>query len=150
VYLFPGHVVWVTHFVVHEEHRRKGIAGRMCNLAWDHDEPFACGLVTSHPYAVRALEKGTNAVCTPSAIALHAKNIVKMSAIPYVQECPLVIEPSRSIIKTSFFVDHTELNQLIAKEKCWQLGELEDGDEFFAFTFSSLKQEADFHAVVVV
>lgn len=52
------------------------------------------------------------------------------------QNRELVVSGKESIIKSNFHVDHTEVNQLIAKDPSWALGTLEDGDEFFAFIFS--------------
>jgi len=42
------------------------------------------------------------------------------------------------VVQANFFIDHREVNELIGQyidEGQWNLGQLEDGDEFFAFTF---------------
>lgn len=52
-----GYVIWVTQLCVHKDHRGSGVGKALCAHGWQTDGDFASGLVTSHPYAVCALEK---------------------------------------------------------------------------------------------
>jgi hypothetical protein len=61
---------------------------------------------------------------------------VAASGIPYVKGKKLIMSGTTAIIDTQFFVDHTEVNDLLGKQEDWKLGPLEDGQEFFAFVFS--------------
>lgn len=55
------------------------------------------------------------------------------------QSARLIVSGNASLIKTDFFVDHSELLPLLEQEsktRGWALGELLEGHEFFAFSFS--------------
>ncbi|GLC38903.1 hypothetical protein PLESTM_000794300 [Pleodorina starrii] len=133
---YPGHgsVCWITQVVVSASHRSHGIGSRLCRIAWSScTNDFACGLVSSHPHAVRALECATERLCDLDAITEHAAGLIEASDIPYMQNRRVV----QHTVDTQFYVDHTEVNQLIKKQVNWTLGELADGHEFFAFTFMS-------------
>lgn len=129
-----GAVSWITQLVVSVNYRSHGIAGRLCRLGWAScKNDFACGLVTSHPHAVRALERATVRLCDMDGVKQHAAGLIAASGIPYVQGCTV----ADCKIDTQFHVDHTEINEFIRQEKNWMLGgkDLPDGKEFFAFTF---------------
>ena len=132
-----SYVSWITQLVVSSDHRSRGVASSLCRHAWDINADFACGLVTSHPHAVRALERATRRVCDTEAIMAHGDGLAAASGIPYLKDLKVSVGCK---INTSFFVDHTEVNILI-EEKIragqWDLGRLQDGEEFFAFTFAS-------------
>lgn len=130
-------VTWITQLVVSSVHRGKGIGSQLCCHSWATGSDFACGLVTSHPYAVRALERATGRLCCSRTIVMeHGKALVRESGIPYVQGCEVILpESGGCLINTVFFVDHTDVNQLITQQHDWELGSLPDGHEFFAFTF---------------
>lgn len=103
-------------------------AGEKSTLAW--------GLMSSHPYAVRALESATQRKCDPRMISTYAKDLIIASGIPHFQKCQIDIKESRSLIHSNFFVDHTEVNEIVVRlGNEWKLGTLGEGDEFFAFTF---------------
>jgi GNAT superfamily N-acetyltransferase len=129
-----GFAVWVTQLVVRKDMRSKGIATEMLAKVWTKDN-VAWGLVSSHPHTVRALERATQRICVPQIINKHAELLMKASEIPYIQGCKFTITESQSVMHTNYFTDHTEVNDYLCKEKTWGLGKLEDGDEFFAFTF---------------
>eukprot|EP00026_Physarum_polycephalum_P015177 Phypoly_transcript_15801.p1 GENE.Phypoly_transcript_15801~~Phypoly_transcript_15801.p1 ORF type:complete len:228 (+),score=21.34 Phypoly_transcript_15801:116-799(+) len=131
-----GIASWITQLVVHSAHRSKGIATQLCSLVWQRDN-VAWGLITSHPYAVRALEHATGKKCDPVVIALHAAALVDASGVPYVQGKHLRSSADESVIETDFHVDHTEVDALVAQIPAWRLGKLNVGDEYFAFTFKT-------------
>jgi hypothetical protein len=138
-----GHACWITQLCVDKNFRNQGIAKRLCGMVWAADDDVASGLITSHPYAVRALEAATGERCQVAAIREHASALISASGVPYVQK--LVLESKGVTINTNFFVDHSEINLLIDQEIKrtddgrfpWELGTLPDGHEFFAFTFHS-------------
>jgi hypothetical protein len=132
-----GTVSWITQLVVHSSYRSQGIASTLCRMAWDIQADFACGLVTSHPHAVRALERATQRRCDPAVIQQHAEGLIEASGIPYLRGCSLPRPGESCAISTGFFVDHTEVNQLLGRMRGWRLGSLLDGEEFFAATFSA-------------
>jgi len=103
-------------------------------MCWQVDAT-AWGLVTSHPYAVKAIETATSRRCDPALIARRAAALVESSRVPYASTHELRCDNSQSLINTQFYVDHSEVNDIISRLNDWPLGLLEDGYEFFAFTF---------------
>jgi Acetyltransferase (GNAT) family len=130
---------WITQLVVDRDYRRMKIASKLCSDSnASRDGPF--GLVTSHPYAVRALERAAGRVCNPSRGQEHAADMISKSKIPYMikREAQFSTqEGCENAIFTGFLVDHTEVNEALQSQKDWMLGELPEGHEFFAFTFPS-------------
>ena len=101
--------VWVTQLVVHSDHRHQGIAQRLCALSWEpHSD--AWGLVSSHPYAVRALETATARFCDASWIKERAAALVSSCPVTYIQGAKLASEGTQ--IDTQFFVDHAKVNEI--------------------------------------
>ena len=108
---------------------------------------FAWGLVTANPYAVRALEKATRRRCRPARIKRSTRRLHRLGCehVGYVNEQTEVdVGPGRSRIRTDFFLDHSDLGEMIARvrsdDKPWLLGSLPEGWEWFAFTFSDQDQ----------
>mmetsp|Transcript_14626 Transcript_14626/g.31873 ORF Transcript_14626/g.31873 Transcript_14626/m.31873 type:complete len:222 (+) Transcript_14626:115-780(+) len=132
-------VTWITQLCVHTDHRSRGIASRLCRLSWDIRSNFACGLVSSHPHAVRALERATQLRCDPELSMRHASGLVEACEVPYVRGCAMS-SSGACAINTSYFVDHTCVNQLVADTPDWRLGALGDGEEYFAFVFGKRAQ----------
>jgi len=130
-----GEACWITQLVVAANARGNGLATQLVNTAID-PRALAWGLATSHPHAVRSLERATKTKCNPSLIGLYASSLVEASGIPYVQNRRIVANESGSIIDTEFFVDHTEVNAFRSKESGWHMGSLNDGEEYLAFVFA--------------
>jgi len=127
---------WITQLVVDSRFRHRGIAKTLCKMAWD-DRCTAWGIVTSHPFAVRALEKITGFKCSIELIAQQAESLIEEAGVPYIDASRLRISESKCAIDTEYFVDHEEVNSLVSAEADWLLGTLNDGEEFFAFVFRS-------------
>lgn len=142
-----GVVSWVTQFVIHEDHRKIGVGKALLFSIWGFSDHFTWGLVTANPYAVRALEKATRRRCDATRIA---KNHTKLLAIgaehaPYVRkEMEHSVDKNESRINTEFYVDHSHLpemvNNVVAADKPWKLGDLPEGWEWLAFTFNDQPQ----------
>ena len=125
-----GRVDWITQLVVDAKYRSVGIAKCLCRHALSL-ESFACGIVTSHPHAVRALESATMRRCDIGLAREYFQELIEQSGIPYVQGKRFV---GPALIDTGFNVDHRELKKLYGAS--WSLGEILDGHEYFAFTFN--------------
>lgn len=144
-----GVVSWITQFVVHESHRHRGIGKALLFSIWGFSDHFSWGLVTANPYAVRALEKATRRRCQAGRIAKNHRKLLAIGAnhVPYIrEEMERSINKEESRVNTSFLVDHSELSEMLASVvtdgKPWQLGELPEGWEWFAFTFNDQDQLA--------
>lgn len=136
-----GVVTWVTQLVVHQKFRNKGIAKQILLSVWGFTDHNIWGIVTANPYAIRALEKVTRRRVVPDRI-LKEENLLKKFAytnISYIDEgTEFELNPSTSKVNTQFFVDHSEVPKQIedvANSAPWLLGDIEEGWEWFAFTF---------------
>jgi 2-polyprenyl-3-methyl-5-hydroxy-6-metoxy-1,4-benzoquinol methylase/GNAT superfamily N-acetyltransferase len=142
-----GSVAWVTQLVVHEEHRRQDVGKTLLFTIWRFTDHFAWGILSANPYAIRALEKATRRRCLPIRIQVDTRQLLKLGKrmIPYVKASKeLVVNNNESRINTQFFLDHSELpDMLSAVINCdhpWQLGPLPEGWEWFAFNFRDQPQ----------
>ena len=142
-----GIVSWVTQLVVHEQYRQRNVAKTLLFSVWGMSDHFAWGLVTASPYAVRALEKATRRRCLPARVRRNHRKLHQLGCkhVGYINEQTQIdVRPDRSRIQTDFFLDHSDLAQMIARarsdDKPWLLGSLPEGWEWFAFTFSDQDQ----------
>lgn len=127
-----GKVCWITQLVVDSNIRNRGVAKNLLNISFDPDCRI-CGLVTSHPFAIRSLEKATGFKVEPTIISAFAPSLIQSTSIPYIRDRPVYCSNTNCVIDTEFFVDHTEILQLLEKEPNWIMGDLPEGHEFFAF-----------------
>lgn len=136
-----GFVTWVTQFVVHADHRGQGLGTRLLRAIWSVSDQYAWGLVTANPYAVRALEKATLRDCNPVRIRLSSPQLFEAAKpyLSYVAEAEAQLRSSTTAFNTNFPVDHSNsidaLHELQSKG-AWLLGDLEESEEWMAFTFS--------------
>ncbi len=136
-----GVVSWVTQLVIHESHRRLDVGKTLLFSIWGFSDHFAWGLLTANPYAIRALEKATRRRCTPERIGRNKKKLksIGIEQTTYVREDTTVDVTSEvSRINTNFFLDHSQLPAMLAAAResvPWLLGNIDDGWEWFAFTF---------------
>jgi 2-polyprenyl-3-methyl-5-hydroxy-6-metoxy-1,4-benzoquinol methylase len=141
-----GMVSWVTQLVVDEAHRQKSVAKKLLFTIWQFSDHFAWGLLTANPYAVRALEKATRRRCIPARIRTDHAALLALGAeiAPYVRRSTETnVTASESRINTEFYLDHSQLSEMLLRvagpDRPWQLGPLEEGWEWFAFTFHDQK-----------
>lgn len=134
-------VVWITQLVVHTEHRAKGLGTKLIRAAFDATMDSACGMVSSHPHAIRAFESATGLKIDPTVvIASNLRGLIRESKIGYLvnaisKENALNISAGQCTIDTSFFVDHTDVNQKLDEERAkgtWDLGQLSETSNYFS------------------
>lgn len=142
-----GMVSWVTQLVVHEEHRRSDVGKTLLFTIWQFTDHFAWGLITANPYAIRALEKATRRRCSPPQIANHRDTMAKLGTqvVSYVEpSTEIIITSHESRVNTAFFLDHSGLQEMLLSaegvNKPWVMGPLQEGWEWFAFTFRNQQQ----------
>ena len=107
----------------------------------------AWGIVSSNPYAIRALEKATRRRTDPVRIKKNYRKLLNISAefTPYINsETEIKINKETSQINTNFYVDHSnnesKIKNIVSQDVKWTLGNLKDGWEWFAFTFNDQEQ----------
>ena len=142
-----GIITWVTQLVVHKEHRNKGIAKRLLFSIWGFSDHFAWGIVSANPYAIRALEKATRRRAKTIRIKRNARKLLGVGKenVPFINEDTKVcVDKEKSVIDTGFFVDHSDtlemLKNVTSDDLPWELGYIEEGWEWFAFTFNDQPQ----------
>lgn len=142
-----GVVSWVTQFVIHIDHRNKGVGKALLFSIWGFSNHFSWGLVTANPYAVRALEKATRRRCSSQRIKKNYRKLLAIGAehVPYINaEIECKIDNNNSQVNTKFYLDHSELKEMlesvVSDEKPWLLGDLREGWEWLAFTFNDQGQ----------
>ena len=142
-----GWISWVTQLVVHKDHRNRGVGKRLLFSIWGFSTHFAWGIISANPYAIRALEKATRRRCSPKRISQNHRKLHRLGAenIPYVKpDTQLEITADACRINTRFFVDHSTLLEKLERatsgETPWLLGTIDEGWEWFAFTFRDQSQ----------
>lgn len=142
-----GVVTWVTQLVVHKDYRHNGIAKNILFSIWGLSNHYAWGIVSANPYAVRALEKATRRRAKPVRIRrnwIKLRNIGRKN-VPFITDDTIFqITDDTSIVNTEFYVDHgdteTMLQNVTQSDIPWSLGDIDDGWEWFAFTFRDQEQ----------
>lgn len=136
-----GYVTWVTQFVVHSDHRNRGLGTRLLRAIWSQSDQYAWGLVTANPFAVRALENATLRRCNLERIKkgwpeLHG---VATHILDYVSGTSIDPSSVSTAIDTKFPLDHKDTNNALSALKKndvkWCLGNIKDTEEWAAFTF---------------
>lgn len=139
-----GRVMWVSQLVVHETHRNNRVGTQLLYCVWQFSGCYAWGLATANPLAVRALETATRRPCRSSVIRELGAELLPDIArhVDYVPET-LAMENDRTApkVNTGFFLDLETIPQLrddaARKDRRWDLGTIEPGQEWLACTFSS-------------
>ncbi len=141
-----GNISWVTQLVVHEHYRHLGIGKNLLFAIWGLSDHFAWGILSSSPYAIRALEKATRRRCIPKKILANERKLTRFGQdnIFFFADKKIEITHKVSKCKTDFFANLSELDNMLSNvtsEKVpWLLGPLEEGWEWFAFTFQDQDQ----------
>ena len=142
-----GYITWVTQLVVHKDYRNRGIAERLLFSIWGFSDHYAWGIVSANPYAIRALEKATRRRAKTLRIKQNSKKLLNVGKqnVPFIHDdTELCVDENQSVINTQFFVDHSEtlkrLEDVISEDIPWELGQIDEGWEWFAFTFNDQPQ----------
>jgi 2-polyprenyl-3-methyl-5-hydroxy-6-metoxy-1,4-benzoquinol methylase/GNAT superfamily N-acetyltransferase len=140
-------IIWVTQFVIHLDYRNTGIGKRLLFSIWGLSSYFSWGLLTANPYAIRALEKATRRRCEPLRIKKNNHQLLNFGKkyVNYIDDETIqIVSSDESKINTKFFVDHSELDNMMknvsSMDSPWKLGEIDEGWEWFAFTFYDQSQ----------
>lgn len=60
ILIIEGKGGWITQLVVHSEHRNKKVATNMIERVWRDNNLLALGVVSSHPYSIKAVQTASN------------------------------------------------------------------------------------------
>jgi 2-polyprenyl-3-methyl-5-hydroxy-6-metoxy-1,4-benzoquinol methylase len=140
-----GRVAWVTQLVVSTTFRRERVATNLLYGVWQFTDCYAWGLATANPFAVRALETATRRPCLLSEIRRRGPEVITHLAdrVTYIPGALRTDNNGRVAprVDSQFFVDHSGLADMrkaaIRDGRRWALGNLGEGEEWFACTFGS-------------
>lgn len=142
-----GLIAWVTQLVVHKEYRHKGIGKNLLFSIWRFSNNFAWGILTSSPYAIRALEKATRRRCVPKRIKKNSRMLINFGIknVSYLGEgMDIKISDADAMVNTCFYADHSQLDEMIknvtSEKTPWLFSQLDEGWEWIAFTFKDQEQ----------
>lgn len=135
-------ISWITQLVVHQDYRKIGIGKTLLFSFWGFSNDYAWGIMSSNPYAIRALEKATYRRVDLSIMKKKENTITKFGIenVSYLDEnSEFVINSKNSKVNTKFPSDISKVDEKlsnVSKSIPWILGEIEEGWEWFAFTFN--------------
>jgi hypothetical protein len=127
--------VWITQLVVDSNHRHQNLAKKLIYQCCCDARVDICGLVTSHPYAVRALERATKRPVIREYVLAEADAICRATGVGYLANSKFHFDLGKTVIRTNFYVDHTEILAILQAYDGWNLGPVCDGEEFVAIVF---------------
>ncbi len=139
-----GRVAWVTQLVVDSSFREARVATNLLFGVWEFSDCYAWGLATPNPFAVRALETATRRPVRASMVREYGAEVLESLArhITYIPAALCVDDTGRAVPKvdTEFFVDLGDLPKMredaARADRPWDLGTINDGEEWLACTFS--------------
>jgi len=136
------YITWMLQLVVKKEYRGNHIGTKMMQSIWGLSDSYACGLYTSNPMTIRALEEAT---MRPINVKLITKHFEKLRDVAYdVMDSTEWLDTYKDgIVNTSFPTNHEDLSSRIERsyrDRRFPLNKnLPEGHEWFAFTFRSQK-----------
>jgi SAM-dependent methyltransferase len=138
-----GPVAWISQLVVHETYRNARLATILLRSIWEFSDYYAWGLVTANPFAVRALEAASRRRVRRRDVRRLGPAIASALAqiVDYIPPTLKTDDQGREapVVDTKFFVSHNELPNMqknaARSDRPWELGNLEEGEEWFACTF---------------
>ena len=136
-------VSWVTQLVVHGDFRQQGVGKTLLFSFWGFSNDYAWGIMSSNPYAIRALEKATYRRVQPTIMKKKEQSIVRFGVenVSYLDENTEFVVNSKNCKVNTYFPSsllrvHEKLANVTKEDIPWLLGDIEEGWEWFAFTFN--------------
>lgn len=125
--------IWVTQLVVDALFRVRRIARTLLKNCFGRSDVWG-GLLSSHPYAVRAFEAATECACDPTLILRIGLAVLQAADIDYAANAATTgFQRSQCVLDTQFFVNHSNILRLLRGNTLggWTLGnDLRDGEGF--------------------
>jgi SAM-dependent methyltransferase/GNAT superfamily N-acetyltransferase len=138
-----GVASWVLQLVVHSDYRRMGVGKRLLQSIWGFSNDRAWGLATANPLTIKTLESSTFRKVNPKTIAKNIDIILELvDDVSFVEKTSVVVSGDSSIVDTKFYADHSSIPELLNKFSDWNLGNIEEGEEWLAFVFQGQQERA--------
>ena len=130
----------IIQLVVDKNTRREKIASRLMQSIWGFTDDFAWGIITPNPCTVKTLESVTYRKCNPFIIKNNLSSLDEvLDTVHYLSKEKIYVSDNFSKINTEFFVDRKDCDIKTIYDEKWELGDLDEGYEWFAFTFKDQK-----------
>jgi len=129
----PDSGIWVTQLVVDALFRGRRIARTLLRNCFGPSDVWG-GLLSSHPYAVRAFEAASVCVCDPTLVLRIGLTVLEAADIDYAANALATgFQRNQCVLDTQFFVNHSDIQRLLEGNTLgdWTLGnDLRNGEEF--------------------
>lgn len=134
-----GYLTWILQLVVKVEFRGNHIGTKLMHSIWNLSDSYACGLYTSNPKTIKALEKATMRNVDVNYISRNLKYI-KNALYDLFPDTHWIEESKNGLVNTKFYIDHSEINKKIRNtypNNSFPLEQnLPEGYEWLAITFN--------------
>ena len=125
--------IWVTQLVVDALFRGRHVARTLLKNCFGRSDVWG-GLLSSHPYAVRAFEAASECKCDPTLVLRIGLTILEAADVDYAANALATgFQRNQCVMDTQFFVNHSDITRLLEGNTLgdWTLGnDLCDGEEF--------------------
>ena len=102
-------ISWITQLVVHSNYRRRKIGKTLLFSFWGFSDDYAWGIMSSNPYAIRALEKATIRRVNPKMIKRRESTLKKFGIenIHFLSDdTEFIVSDTTSKVNTNFPSDN--------------------------------------------
>ena len=134
-----GVLTWILQLVVKKEYRGNHIGTKLMHSIWNLSDSYACGLYTSNPKTIKALEKATMRSVNVNEISRNLKYL-KENLNDIFSDNSWINESKNGMVNTEFFIDHSNISKIIKNtypNNTFPLEEnLPEGYEWLAITFN--------------
>ena len=134
-----GYLTWILQLVVKKEYRGNHIGAKLMHSIWHLSDSYACGLYTSNPKTIKALEKATMRSVDINYISRNIRYI-KESLFDLFPNTSWIDEYKNGMVNTHFYTDHSNISKKIKEtypNHTFPLKtNLPEGYEWLAITFS--------------
>lgn len=133
-------ITWILQLVVDKNYRGQKIGTKLIHSIFGLSDSYACGLFTSNPMTIKALENATFRHVDVKKISSKI-DVIKAAAYDIFEDTQWIEEYKDGMVDTNFPVDHSKIYENI--QKAYKEGEfplikdLPEGYEWLAFTFKS-------------
>ena len=133
-------ITWILQLVVDKDYRGNNIGTKLLHSIFGLSDSFACGLYTSNPMTIKALENATFRHVDVQKINKNIK-VLKEAAGDVLSGTTWIDNYYDGVVNTEFYVDHSSLKENI--KKAYPGGNfpfketLDEGCEWLAFVFKS-------------
>mgnify|MGYP001105283279 CR=1 FL=1 len=133
-------ITWILQLVVDKNYRGQKIGTKLIHSIFGLSDSYACGLFTSNPMTIKALENATFRHVDERKIRSKI-DVIRAAAYDIFEDTKWIDEYKDGIVDTNFPIDHSKIYdniQKVYKEREFPLiKDLPEGCEWLAFTFKS-------------